>query len=311
MISTAQQTNQPLDHVPRSAGTSKVNVGDIERVATLLGGSALVLYGLSRRSRGGLALALVGGALLYRGSSGHCAVYQTLGINTADTSGSAPIHVERVLTVSRPPEDLYRYWRNFENLPSIMQHLESVRCIDETRSHWVVRAPLGSSAEWDALITDDQPNTKIAWRTLPESDVQHAGSVRFSPAPAGRGTEVRVALSYTPPGGALGAAFAKLFGEDPRQQIADDLRRFKQLMEAGEVATVKGEPAGQRSALGKLLNRDEDATTNQLQDQRQTQPPRPRKKDLVMKTSEDSFPASDPPAWTGSSAGDLQREVGQ
>jgi uncharacterized membrane protein len=309
-MTSTERITKPLYLSSLQPGATTTNVGDIERLATMLGGGTLAAYGLTRRSPSGLALALLGGVLLYRGVTGHCYVYQALGINTADSSGVEPIHVGKAVTINRSADDLYRYWRNLENLPSFMQHLEAVRCIDDQRSHWVVKAPLGGSVEWDAAITEDQASRRIAWRSLPDADVKHAGLVQFSEAPNGRGTEVKVVLDYTPPGGGLGVTFAKLFGEAPEQQIADDLRRFKQMMETGEIATVEGQPAGRRSPLGALLNRGKDAPDDRRQIAEQPRPARPRKKDLVMKTSEDSFPASDPPAWTGSEIGSLQREAG-
>jgi uncharacterized membrane protein len=143
--------------------------------------------------------------------------------------------VRKSITVNRPPEELYRFWHDFENLPRFMSHLESVRVIDNGRSHWKAKAPAGKAVEWDAEVVDDRPNELIAWRSLEGADVENSGSVRFTPAPGGRGTEVHVRLQYDPPGGAIGAMAAKLFGEEPTQQVYDDLRAFKQVMEAGEV----------------------------------------------------------------------------
>jgi uncharacterized membrane protein len=148
--------------------------------------------------------------------------------------------VKNSLIINRAPEELYQYWHNFENLPNIMKHLESVRVGDERRSHWVAKAPAGTSVEWDAEITEDRPNELIAWRSLEGSDVENSGSVRFEPAPGNRGTIVRVEINYTPPGGALGSLVAKLFGEEPGQQARESLRCFKQLMETGEVAVSDG-----------------------------------------------------------------------
>lgn len=152
--------------------------------------------------------------------------------------------VKAAITVYRPAEEIYRYWHDFENLPRFMKHLEAVQVTAEGRSHWQATAPAGATVEWDAEIVDDRPNELISWRSLPGSTVDNAGTVRFSPAPGDRGTEIRVALSYDPPGGALGAIVAKLFGEEPGQQVHDDLRRFKQIMETGEItqsdASVKG-----------------------------------------------------------------------
>jgi uncharacterized membrane protein len=154
------------------------------------------------------------------------------------------VRVTRSVVINRPPEELYDYWHRFENLPRFMRHLESVRVTGEGRSHWAAKAPGGATVEWDAEVTEDRPNELIAWRSLEGSDVSNAGSVRFERAPGGRGSLVRVEMSYDPPGGVVGAAIAKLTGEEPGQQVASDLRRFKQLMETGEVvlsdATVGG-----------------------------------------------------------------------
>jgi uncharacterized membrane protein len=158
--------------------------------------------------------------------------------NSARAAGggrASGIHVRRSITVGRPREEVYSFWHDFQNLPRFMKHLESVTMTGNGRSHWKAKAPAGSSVEWDAEITADQPNELIAWHSLGNSDVSNSGMVRFTQAPGGRGTEVHVDLRYDPPGGAIGALFAKMFGEEPGGQIADDLRRFKQVMEIGEV----------------------------------------------------------------------------
>ena len=144
------------------------------------------------------------------------------------------IHVISAITVNRPRDEVYRYWRDLANLPKFMTHLESVQ-VKNGRSKWRAKGPMGMPVEWEAEIVADQPNENLAWRSCEGSDVPNQGSVRFLDAPGGRGTEVRVELRYDPPAGALGAAVAKIFGAEPGQEIAGDLRRFKQVIETGEV----------------------------------------------------------------------------
>jgi uncharacterized membrane protein len=179
----------------------------------------------------------------------YCATQLRNGHEATETT--APIRhdltdVEKAITINRPTEDVYRFWRNFQNLPGFMQHLESVQVIDEKRSHWKAKAPAGKTVEWDAEIIEDRPNELIAWRSLEGADVQNAGSVRFSPAPGGRGTEVRVSMRYDPPAGVIGATIAKLFGEEPSQQVGDELRRLKQVLETGEVVLSEAVVNGAR-----------------------------------------------------------------
>lgn len=148
------------------------------------------------------------------------------------------------ITINASPEDLYTRWHDFESLPTFMYHLESVQTTGDGRSHWVAKAPAGTTVEWDAEITEDVPGQSIAWRSIEGATVENSGSVRFQPAPGGRGTEVYVEVQYSPPGGAIGSVVAKLFGEEPNQQISDDLRRFKQIIETGEIARSDGAPLG-------------------------------------------------------------------
>jgi uncharacterized membrane protein len=228
----------------RGSAEHGVNVGDAERLLSLFGGSALALYGLARRDLPGLGLAAVGGGILYRGLSGHCNLYDALGINTAKSRGHAAsvaagrgVRVVRAVTIDRPTDELYRVWHDFENLPHFMSHLKSVKT-EGNRSHWVAKAPAGLSAEWDAEIVNDRPGRLIAWRSLEGSEVATAGSVHFTSAPGGRGTEVLVELKYDPPGGKAGSWLARLFGEEPSLQIQDDLQRFKVMMEGGQTAAA-------------------------------------------------------------------------
>jgi uncharacterized membrane protein len=134
-----------------------------------------------------------------------------------------------------------------ENLATFMEHLVSVDVLSETRTRWTASAPGGTSVTWEAEITADKPGELIGWRSVPGAAVPNAGSVRFRPAPGGRGTEVRVELAYDPPGGKAAAMIARLFGENPEQQVRDDLRRFKQVMEIGEVVVSEGSPEGTKA----------------------------------------------------------------
>jgi uncharacterized membrane protein len=150
-------------------------------------------------------------------------------------------------TINAPAHTIYETWCRFDQLPQFMYHLETVTPLDDRRSHWVAKAPAGTTVEWNAEIVDEVPDTRLAWRSVEGSEISNAGEVRFEPAPGDRGTEIHVALSYTAPAGALGTAVAKLFGEEPNQQLRDDLRRFKQLIETGEIARSDGSPAGTRA----------------------------------------------------------------
>lgn len=231
----------------RTGGSAWVNVSDPERIASAVGGGILALLGLSRRSLGGLGLAALGGALLYRGASGHCNVYKALGHSTAHrgASNSVPsgrgVKVEKTFTINRRPDELYLFWSDLTNIPRVMKHIEKVEVLDQGRSHWVVRGPGDARFEWDAIIVNQIENELIAWRSLEGAQVANAGSVHFKKAPGGRGAEMKVVLRYDPPGGRAGVALAKMFAQDPARQLEEELRHFKQLMEAGEVPRVEGE----------------------------------------------------------------------
>jgi uncharacterized membrane protein len=217
------------------------NVNAAERWVSAVGGGAVAAYGLSRRNWAGLFLAALGGALLYRGASGYCAVYGAMGANTNDIGRKKlrtdrSIKIEKTIRINRPADELFRFWRNLANLPRFMGHLESVTVKDDTHSHWVVKAPLGMTVEWDAEIISEKNNELIGWRAVGSGDVDHAGSVHFQALPRGRGTEVRVRLQYNPPAGLMGAAVAKILGEDPAQEVEEDLRRLKEVMETREAS---------------------------------------------------------------------------
>lgn len=214
------------------------SMGDTERWGSLITGGAMVLMGLSQRSLRGALLALAGGSLAYHGATSQKSLKDTVSEATDQR-----IRVEKTVSIlNKSPEELYQFWRNFENLPIFMEHLKSVTVIDRVRSHWVANAPMGNTVEWDAQIITEQENQLIAWASVEGAEVDHSGFVRFQRAPQGRGTEVKVVMEYNPPAGVVGATIAKLFGEEPEQQIGDELRRFKMLMEAGEIATTEGQP---------------------------------------------------------------------
>jgi len=233
---------------------SDINVGDVERWASTIGGTILVAHGLRSRSFGGLALALIGGGLVYRGVTGHCETYHALNIDTSDkhrTSDSEHIHqgvlIKHSTTINKSPAELYAFWRDVENCPRFMSNVESVSKQDETHSHWVSTGPFGHKFAWDSQIINDQPDRLIAWNSLPGGDVNVAGSVRFEPATGGRGTVVTLEFNYEPPAGIVGLTVAKLLGEDPDRHARENLRHFKQLMETGEIPTIEGQPSGRAS----------------------------------------------------------------
>lgn len=261
--------------------THRVNLSQAERWFSLVAGGAVAVWGIKRRSPIGVAAAIAGGEMIRRGATGRCYLYQSLGVRTAPLGQGAEttsvpyqlgIRVDRVVTVAKPRAELFAFWRNLANLPRFMRHVKSITVLDGKRSHWVAKAPAGRTVEWDAEIIDEEENEHIGWRSLPGSVVAHAGSVWFKDAAGGRGTVVSVELQYNPPGGVWGALLARLWGEEPGQQIQEDLNIFKQIMETGESATVEGQTSG-RAAERAGARTDE-----------------------VTAASEESFPASDAPA---------------
>lgn len=165
------------------------------------------------------------------------------------------IQLTKALAVNATAQQCYALWRDYERLPRFMKHLESVRVTGERTQHWVARGPGGFRVEWDAETTSDIPAKSLAWRSLPGALVHNEGTVNFEPAPGNRGTLVRVNLQYRPPAGTAGSVIAKLFGEEPQLQVPEDLRRFKRLVETGEVPTTEGQPHGRRSRLGRTFQR--------------------------------------------------------
>jgi uncharacterized membrane protein len=184
---------------------------------------------------------VTGGALLVGAGLAYAAVKT---IQSAADSIAREVHIENSIAIDKSPEELYAFWRDFKNLPLFMKNLESVTVLDESQSHWVSKGIGETKFEWDAEIYNEKENELIAWRSLENADVVNAGSVRFEKAPEGRGTYVRVTVNYNPPGGKLGATLAQLLGGEPKQLIKEDLRRLKQIMEAGEIATIDGQTSG-------------------------------------------------------------------
>ncbi|HYD30212.1 MAG TPA: SRPBCC family protein [Azospirillaceae bacterium] len=233
--------------------------GLAERWTEIAGGVVLAAAGYRRGGIRGAVMALAGGGLAWAGLSGVSVVRSArrIGVDLEGVQGrvtewlpaadnSPSISVERSVTIQRPAADLYRFWRDLSHLPRLMEHLERVDVIDERRSHWVAWGPGEQPLEWDAEITRDELDRLISWRSVGKADVDSAGTVSFRPAPGGRGTEVRVEMTYSNPAGAVGRAVARLFGKEPDQMLREALRHFKQIMEAGEVPSVEAQPAGNR-----------------------------------------------------------------
>jgi uncharacterized membrane protein len=215
------------------------NVSDWERVASVAAGATLLYLASRQRPTNRLATS-TGVGLLARGLAGYCPVNAAVG-RGADRSntkvalgGARGIHVHESVTINRPAGELFSFWRDFSNLPRFMNHLEDVRVLSATRSVWTAKAPAGLRARWEADVINEIEGELIGWQSTENADVATAGSVRFVPA-SGGGTEIVVHLQYEPPAGKLGSFVASLFGEEPSQQIREDLRRLKALLETGEV----------------------------------------------------------------------------
>ncbi len=219
-----------------AAGMWSRVAGDAIDLATLAGSAAMP--GTDKRA---LALATAN-VLGVTALDVLCA--QELSRKNGTMTEEGALRVTRSITINRRPEDIYQFWRNYENLPRFMTHLQSVTATGPDTSHWVTSAPGGTTVEWDSVLTADHPGELIAWRSLEGAQVENAGTVRFEPRPGGRGTIVRVEMEYRPPGGIAGAAFAMLFNQSPQQQLYDDLHRLKQVLETGEVIHSDGSPSG-------------------------------------------------------------------
>ncbi len=219
-----------------SLGTPEAtNVSLSERLGAAAAGAGLMFLGARRRSVWSIPLAVLGGALLFRGGVGRCAMYRRMGWDgahphrvrgVADRQGTK---IERSIFILREPERVYRFWRRIENLPRFMPHLVSVEEKNDRMSHWVARGPIGSQAEWDAEILVDREGELISWESVPGSRVENAGSVWFQARPGG--TNVKVSMKYHAPGGVVGAALARLMGPSPERQLEEDLARFRELIE--------------------------------------------------------------------------------
>src|SRR5262245_11173205 len=223
---------------PASSCGLEKNVGDMERVFSLVAGLGLGIAGLAHGRLKGLALGALGAGLMWRGYTGHCGCYAILGINNAKRKPYTAVpaqqgmKLEKTLVIDRPAPDLYRFWRRLENLPQVMRHLKSARSIDSQHSRWVADGALGKDVEWDAEIINEREDEMLAWASLPGGDMETAGSVHFRPLSDER-TEVVVSLKYNPPAGKVGAHVATLLGEGLEEKLDEDLNTFKQVMETG------------------------------------------------------------------------------
>jgi len=246
---TAGEQFPALQRVAEYVPAVESNLHEADRLLSLALGGYLTMTGLTAE-RTNLLSTLVGGYLLYRAATGHCPLMQAMGLDFSGRERPATVieagggvRIEHSVTINKPREELYRFWRRFENLPRFMSHLKEVRETGGNRSHWVANGPMGMNVEWDAEIITDRPNEAISWRSTEGSDVATAGSVHFTESPVKGWTEVRVNLKVDPPAGKLGNALAAMFGQNPDRQVREDLGRFKQFMEAGEAA-MAGQPNG-------------------------------------------------------------------
>jgi uncharacterized membrane protein len=233
-----------------TSGTSRP--GDLERWASLAAATGLMAYGLSRPTARGRWMAAAAAPFAYRVVAGHWPRFVNGRRDERRTktglARNRGVDVLEAVRLEKPVTEVYRFWRRLENLPQFMTHLEHVTELDDRRSHWAARGPAGMRVEWDAEIVNEVPDKVIRWRSLPDSDVVNAGSVNFDTVRAGRSSQVTVRLQYAPPAGRAGALVATIFGHEPSQTIREDLRRLKQILEAGEIPrTAADQPKGRQS----------------------------------------------------------------
>ena len=223
----------------RWSGQERKRLRTVEGWVSLISGGALAAYGTKRaigdHSKLGIALAAGGGALVYNG--------------LRPRHHSSGVHMQAAFTINKPVNEVYRYWRDLQDLPRFMRHLESVRKLDDRRSEWTMRGPMGSSFTWQAEIVDEAENRYIVWRSMPGSVVESSSSLEFREAPGGRGTELVAAMHYNRIGNYIGRGLAEVLGTVPERVLREELRRFKQFVEAGEIPTTEGQTSGRRSLL--------------------------------------------------------------
>jgi uncharacterized membrane protein len=215
-----------------------------ERLVSIVGGGLLLALGMRRRGALGVVMGGLGSMILARGVAGHFGLAEAVGALPEERDKPVWerwIKVRKSITIGKPRSEVFAFFRQLENLPKFMKHLQEVQVIDERRSHWVAKAPAGKDVSWDAEIVDEEQNRTISWRSLPGAQVENFGEVVFKDAPGNRGTEVHIELLYHPPAGVLGAAVAKLFGEEPEGQVQDDLNRLKAILETGYAPTNRGQ----------------------------------------------------------------------
>ena len=228
----------------------EVNVGPIQRGASVLAGAALVTIGLRRRTLGGAVLALAGADLLYRGATGYCHVLGALGLDTANRDGGtaapAAVEIQRSLTVQQPREEVYRRWRDPQSQTLVWSHFATITNATDQGAHWRVEGPLGRALEWDTQIVEERDGKLIRWRST-SGDLPNEGTVEFRDAPGELGTEITLRVRFDPPAGRLGEAVARLLDDPPKLVLAKALRRFKSLVETGEIASTERNPSGRTS----------------------------------------------------------------